>query len=538
MPHGGLLERTAEAERIEGLLADALAGEGKVALVEGPAGIGKTRLLELARDLARGQFETLSARGSELERDFAFGAVRQLLEAVVADPARGASRLTGSASAAAPVFAPTEAPPAATGGSFATLHGLYWLVLDLAEERPLLLTVDDLQWCDAPSLRAFAYLARRLDGARVLLLATLRDTDPGTDPELIGELAADPYAERLQPGPLGPGSVAVLIEDRLGAPPGEGFARACLDATGGNPLLLDQLLGAMAGDGVVPDDAHIAEVRAIRSSALSRSVPMRLRRLPPAATDVARAVAVLDASATPTSVADLTGLGPEAVAGATRELVRADLLRPDAALAFTHPVVRDAVYADLTAVERELLHAAAARRLRDRGANPEQVAAQLLATGPLGERWAGDLMLRIGRATAGAGAYAESAPFFDRALREPHDAADEGRMLYELGLAEAHATRPVAREYLRAAYDAQEDPDDRALTAVSLLRFLMVTGDAEGVRSFVVEVDADLREATEDLRHQLKALELLGAHLGYVPRRRLAETGAFRRLPRHRGWGT
>ena len=68
------------------------------------------------------------------------------------------------AGAAAPAAGVLEAPGGAAEGSFAVLHGLYWAVLNLAEERPVLLALDDLQWSDRPSLRFVAYLVRRLEG--------------------------------------------------------------------------------------------------------------------------------------------------------------------------------------------------------------------------------------------------------------------------------------------------------------------------------------------------------------------------------------
>jgi predicted ATPase len=94
--------------------------------------------------------------------------------------------------------------------SFAALHGLYWLTVNIAGEQPLLLAVDDLQWCDRPSLRFLAYLARRLEGVSVVLAVGLRTAERGTDPVLTGELAAAPGALRLQPGPLNQASVAEL----------------------------------------------------------------------------------------------------------------------------------------------------------------------------------------------------------------------------------------------------------------------------------------------------------------------------------------
>ena len=116
------------------------------------------------------------ARGaSELERDHSFGVVRQLLEPAVvrADAERREALLEGAASLAAPAVGLAAG---GAGDRFAVLHGLYWLVANLAalEDRPLLLVVDDLQWADAPSLGFLAYLVRRLEGLPVAVAAAAR----------------------------------------------------------------------------------------------------------------------------------------------------------------------------------------------------------------------------------------------------------------------------------------------------------------------------------------------------------------------------
>ncbi len=366
----GLLERDRELAALDRLIADAENGRGRVALIEGPAGIGKSRLLAEARTEAGGRLTVLSARCGELERDFSFGAVRQLLEPV-------ADRERMLAGAAAPAAGVLEAPGGAAEGSFAVLHGLYWAVLNLAEERPVLLALDDLQWSDRPSLRFVAYLVRRLEGSPVLVAATLRSTEPGTDPALIAEIAADPLCEAVRPGPLGKDAVTELVTERLGEPEPR-FAAACRDATGGNPLLLRHLIAALAQDGVAPTAAGAPAVREIGHRAVSRTVLLRLSRLPEDAVAVARAVAVLGESSGLPTVAALTGLDEATVARAAGELARADILRAETPLGYVHPLVRDVVYLDVPAGERELQHGRAAEVLAAADAPAEEVAAQLL----------------------------------------------------------------------------------------------------------------------------------------------------------------
>lgn len=163
---GRILERERELEVLATAVeavADRTAG---LVLVEGPAGIGKSRLLAAARTLAdERRLYVRAARGGELERDFPFGIVRQLFESMLVDEGARSSLLSGAAGTAAPVFGrPGErAGELLAEGSFAVLHGLYWLTADVSQERPVVLVVDDLHWCDRASLRFLAYSR---DGSR------------------------------------------------------------------------------------------------------------------------------------------------------------------------------------------------------------------------------------------------------------------------------------------------------------------------------------------------------------------------------------
>ena len=139
-------------------------------LVEGPAGIGKSRLIDELGDPSRpSRAERAHRPRRPLEQDFAFGVARQLFEPLLGDPPRRERLLAGAAASAAPVFdVPGAVDPGTVDGSFAALHGLYWLAANVAEDAPLLLVVDDLHWCDRPSLRFIGYLARRLAGSHFL----------------------------------------------------------------------------------------------------------------------------------------------------------------------------------------------------------------------------------------------------------------------------------------------------------------------------------------------------------------------------------
>ncbi|HEX2096915.1 MAG TPA: AAA family ATPase [Solirubrobacterales bacterium] len=528
----GLFDRGPEVEELDSRIEQAVAGQGCLAVIEGPAGIGKSRLLAEARRRAKGSMRVLSARGGELEGEFPFGVVRQLFDPELADPERRELLLSGAAAPAAAVFG--EVGSGAEGGqgaSFAALHGVFWLVLGLAEESPLLLSVDDLHWCDRPSLMFLAYLARRIEGQPVLLLTGLREAEPGTDPALLGEIANDPAATTVRPGPLSDEAVAAFLEDRLGATPDPGFVAACQESTGGNPLLLSQLVTALRSEGVRPDAGHIERVTDIGPRAVSRTVLLRLARLPAEARSVARAVAVLGDGVELPAVAGLAGVEEGRAADATRELARAEILRPEPPLGFVHPLVRDAVYHELSPGERELEHARAAALLRDGSAPIDRVAAQLLHTSPRGERWAAELMWEAGRAAMHAGAAESAAAYLRRALNDLPADADRGRLLFELGAAEALISGATAQEHLALACEELSDPMARAIAAGLLSRTLLFMGSPEEAASIAGCAAAELPEQFDDLRMGLEALESMTVFFGARQDERLSRLRQYRHRP-------
>jgi DNA-binding NarL/FixJ family response regulator len=510
-----LVERERELEVLDELIGDAVRGEGRLALVEGPAGVGKTELLAEARERGARTMTVLSARASELEQAFPFGVVRQLFEGVAADPEAGARVLAGAAEAAGAVFGTLPHDEAEAGGaSFAALHGLFWLALNLTEERPLLLTVDDLQWCDRPSLRFIAYLTRRLEGTPILLVATQRTTQRGTDPTLLGEIAHDPLTVAIRPGPLSEAGVTALVRARLGEEADSAFCRACHDSTGGNPLLLSQLLRALESDAVQPLAESAELVRDIGPSAVSRTVLLRLARLPPEAASVAGAVAVLGESAELPAVAALAGGDEDRVAELTGALARAEILRADGPLRFVHPLVRDAVYGEVPPAERELRHARAAELLRERDAPRDQIATQLLNAPRRGDPWVAGLLEETGRAAMQRGAAESGVAYLRRALEEPPPSDARPGLMLQLGLAEALVNAPAAIEPLEQACRTHADPAKRARAARELAQLLMFTPAPERGVEVARRAAAELPPELADLRMQLEAVEITGISFG------------------------
>jgi DNA-binding CsgD family transcriptional regulator/Flp pilus assembly protein TadD len=517
------------------LLGDAIGGEGRVALIEGPAGIGKTRLLAEARAQAPSYgMTTLSARGSELEREFPFGVARQLFEGALTDPARRDRLFQGAAAPARAVFESPSGPSDAGEGpgdaSFAALHALFWLAVNITADGPLLLAIDDLPWVDRPSLRFLAYLTRRLEGLPIAIATTLRTGEPPTDPALIAEIIQDPATAPVRPRPLTEAAVAEMVRDRLGAEADAAFCAAVHRATVGNPLLLRQLLTALESDRVAPDAEHAHVVRDIGQGAVSRSVLLRLERLGAETTAVARAVAVLGEHADLPAIGALAGIDEQRVATASAALARAEILRPERPLGFVHPLVRDAVYHDLPLGERELQHGRAARILSETGAPPEQVAAHLLVVPRRGEQWVSDLLQQAAADAMRKAAPESAVAYLRRALEEPPPPDQLARVQFELGVAEMLTRGPAALEHLEAAYGAIDDPVQRAVVAGVLGRALLFTGRPEEGTDLARDAARALPPEAEEVRAQMDAFDVITVWFGVRPPSELKRLEPYRKL--------
>ena len=479
---GLLLERDRELERIGRTLQRAHQGHGGALVVEGPPGIGKTVLLAAARDAAGEEgFRVLRARGAELEREFAFGVVRQLVEPVVA----GASQrerawlLDGPPGVAARLLGLPGLGVGLPGGTplapdplFAVLHGLYWLCANLAAERPLALVVDDAHWADGASLRFVAFLLPRLEELPAAVLLAGRPAEAGQSQELLAALMMDPATEVVTVAPLTTRGVATLVAAGLGVEPEPQFAAACWEATGGTPFLVRTLVEALQEEGVAPVTSSAAKVQNIATATLGRWAMLRLARLGSDAADLAQAVAVLE-RAELDQAARLAGLAPHNGARAVQLLVRAGVF-DEAPLCFAHPILRAAVYREMAVTERAEAHGRAARLLAEAHASPARVAEHLLATAPAGDAWVVEQLRAAAWEATARGAPESAGAYLRRALTEPPPPEVRADLLLELGVAEFNAGQPGWHDHLEEAVEAAADDTTRtaaALVFANALRF-------------------------------------------------------------------
>ncbi|MFZ0089236.1 MAG: AAA family ATPase [Solirubrobacteraceae bacterium] len=499
---GALLERERELGALREGLDRARGGEGTLLLIEGPAGIGKTQLGRGARAAAeQAGITPLTARGSELEQPFAFGVVRQLLEQVTGDGRERADLFGGAALPAARLFTPDEHLARDGNVGFEALHSLYWLIVNLADQGPLLVLVDDCQWVDLDSLRFLSYLASRIEGLPVAMVLASRtpDTPVSDAASPWSQLTARPSAVALYPRPLSESAAVALVRERLGADADEEFCRACHAATDGNPLFLRELLQGLTAAAVVPSAAAASEVQSVGPASVSRFVLHRLAALGPSATELARSVAVLGDESDLQLAARVSGLTEAGARDAADDLVRADIFARGERLGFVHPIVRAALYEDLVPGERQTRHAAVARALTTAGAPPERITAHLLLTTPTGDLRRVQTLRSAAMSAAHRGAPRAAAERLRRALAESPPEQECGEILAELGRYEVAAMQfEAAEQHLQACLQSAADLTTRADAASWLARCAIVSGGHSAEAA--VQALASLADEIDEIR--------------------------------------
>jgi len=511
-----LLERDAELAALEALIEAAAHGDGRLVIVQGSAGIGKTRLLTVARTFAAGAgFRVLMARAGELESAFPFGIVRQLFEPALAR-AGADDRLelmTGAAELATPLFAPNagfEAPYPPAEPSFSILHGLYWVAANLALRQPTLLAIDDLHWADEPSLSWIAYLARRLDGLPLIVVAATRPPEQATVPGPVTELITDPLATVIRPSGLGSEATAILSSERLGTHPDDEFVEALQRATGGNPLYLTALLDSVAAEHIDPSSGEAERVLAVGPQVVSRQVEQRLAQLAPQARALVECAAALGGETPLEHAAALAKLDLVDAASTASALVRFEFLRSENPIEFRHPVVRSSIYETIPLGLRSTMHRRAAELLLGRGSRPEKASGHLLATFPAGDSFVSDTLRAAARRALEHGAATPAVNLLRRALDEPPADDELFAVLVELGSAEQLVSGTDAVKHLATAFGLPADQGSHAALAIRYSRALwLVERFEEAVRVVHDSLD-ELDSAAPPLREELTA-ELIGA---------------------------
>ncbi|MCA1726842.1 MAG: AAA family ATPase, partial [Actinobacteria bacterium] len=476
-----MLERERELAVVERALDRLAGGAGSLLLIEAPAGIGKTRLLAEAVELARGRgLQVRAARGGELEREMPFGVARQLFQPLIerASERQRARLLSGSARfALAALGHDGPARAGREGDPLAPIDGLFWLLANVAESRPVLLSIDDAQWADAHTLRFLEYVSRRLADVPVLVAAGVRSGEPD-QPVRLELLRLE--AERIHPGALTSSAVHTLIASEFGVEPSPEFVEACATVTAGNPFLLAELLRGVRIDGMEPSSDAAGSVAKLAPDTVARYALVRLGRFGDDAISLAWAVAVLGGAPQLRHAARLAGVDEEQAEVLIDRLRGAEILAPGLPLDFVHPLVRQAIYGDLPEGQRSSLHRRAAEILASTGESSRTLAPHLLACSPNSDQW---VVARLREAAAEAtttGAHESGVTYLERALAEPPESDLPVRSQLAHALMEAEPVR--APHVLEGVAVEVTDPASRLETLRLLAAAYFISGrlvDAE-----------------------------------------------------------
>ncbi|WP_414504515.1 helix-turn-helix transcriptional regulator [Streptomyces sp. NEAU-L66] len=496
-----LVGRERELAAMDAVAADVLSGGPRVVQLEGSAGIGKSALLSTWWD-RNAQFRVLRARCHPLEREFAFGAVRQLFKpllAAVSDTDR-ARLLEGSAAATLRALddaAVPDPPPEAASATAATLRELDALVSRLSRRQPLLLAVDALQWIDQPSLRWLVHFVGRADSDSlpVLIAVTTRSAEGRRLDPLCAELVRPANCHTLVVEPLDVDGVGQLVRTLWGAEePDEAFCAACHAATGGHPLFVRALLHQAQRSGVKPTTEFRDRIPTVTLSTLGGEISHRLCQASDEVVALARALAFLGDRKPPELLAAYCATGRAVVQSAAEELRSLGLLRADGNPRFTHPVVRDTVLATLSPEELGVGHARAAQVSCLSGRPDEEVAAHLLAAGPVHGSWVLPALRRAATEALRRGAPETAVTYLRSALHQPLDESERARVLLELGTAASHYDAALAISCVTGALEGLTDEAARS-DALGVLAYSLLL--SRGSRTDLSSVDRKIAALSE-----------------------------------------
>ncbi|HWD55694.1 MAG TPA: AAA family ATPase [Acidimicrobiales bacterium] len=409
-----LYERDVAVATLESAVAAARRGEGRAVFLEGEAGLGKTTLLEVARDRHGAGLALRTARGNAMERDLPFAFMEQAL-GFFSPPSSEWNEADNAASTE--VGAEWEAL-----GRRTEVYALARSRLRrLANDGPVLFLLDDIHWADPDSLRLLLYLVRRSAQLPVALVGSLRPW-PSEARMAIGQLAAEGQTLVVHLPALSEPASAQLLESLTARALEGDQAQRAWRLTDGNPLLLVEAARVLRDDGRLP-----ASDGGVRTSAASTLLLSHVAGLPPDAVGVAQAAAALGRSFLLGVLQTVSGLEREAFAEAFDITVAAGLLRGDGAGrgAFHHELVAASIDKDTPPARRRLLHLRAFEHYVDVG-DEESAVPHVLAGGLVVDPRVGPLLARAGARALRDGAVETGLTHLRRAVEISDPAASDG----------------------------------------------------------------------------------------------------------------
>jgi DNA-binding CsgD family transcriptional regulator/tetratricopeptide (TPR) repeat protein len=493
--------RDQELGAVSELLDRLRSGSGAVLLVEGAAGIGKSRLIgEGVRMAQRVGFR------------IGLGA---------AEPSESVAELAPLLRA---LFDGSE--PLLDRAGLSSLHAApeqrYWRLQDLqslleraALDGPLLVVLDDVQWGDTGTVAALRALPTRLASVPIGWVVAMRPDQRPTQLRSAVEYLAGEGAERLVLEPLSEAAVAQVTSDVMQAEPDEALVRMAREA-GGNPFLLVELLEGLRQEGLVRVDSGRATLTEHRlPERVSASMRVRLARMSETARQVATVAGSLGRAFSVSELSEMLGLPPASLLTSIEELIEAGIVRERGnELAFQHDLIREAVRGASAPSVRRALDRQAADVMLGRGALPVEVAIQLAASALPGDEVAITTLLAAAEALA---------------TTDPGASADLSRRALELA-PDRHPLRgPLVVQAAMSLHAAGRVEEAKAFADNAMREVLPVVEEAEvrlGIAGmWLVSPDVRVHASREALRLVGLPEQLRLAHLSKLAYNLLVAAG-------------
>jgi predicted ATPase len=503
---GVFVGRDRELGEMRGALEDALAGRGRLLLLVGEPGIGKTRTTEELATYARVRGAKVHwGRCHEGEAAPAYWPWTEAIRSYVreADPVGLAWELGGGGAEVARVVPeirervaglpePPELDP--EQARFRLFDAISTFLTGASRSRPIVLVLDDLHWADASSLELLKFVARQLSDTGLLVVATYRDVELGRHHPLAGtlsELAATEHCTRIALRGLDSAAVARFIQMSAGSPPPERLVEIVTDQTEGNPFFVSEVVrllvseGRLDGSGGNGTTGTVADWELAIPQGVREVVGRRLDRLSEETNEILTLAGAIGREFDLEVLESICSPGREEIERALTEAIDAQLIAETGTgrYSFSHALVRETLYEEIPAARRVQLHCQIGEALErlyaaDPGPHLAELAHHFLEGAPAGDvARAVDYAERAARSATDQLAHDEAVAHLKRALdalEAQHRGEQERRLALtlELGEAQTRAGRLAdARETIEAAAELAreaEDADSLARAALDL----------------------------------------------------------------------
>lgn len=512
----GFVGRERELDELRGGLDDVLRGRGRLCLLTGDAGIGKSRLAEEIAALAsergarvlwgrcwHGSGATAYWPWIQILRTYVRGCSDDQLTTLAGPGAAHLGRLVPE------IGERLDVDPAAGSRDpeLARLELFEAVSAFLRAAAPLVLVLDDLHWADRSSLLLLSYLARDVADADMFVIGAYRDIEAGTDPDtrrLLAEAARHGAAVPLRG--LDEADVAAFVERSFGVVLDRRSAEGIHTLTGGNPFFVSEVVRLLAAEGRLED---MPPTGPAVPAGVKETVRRRLELCAPATRDVLEVAATIGSSFSLAVLEGAAAADRPAILVALDEAISLRILSGGAldSYVFAHALIRETIYEDLSPGERAQLHGRvgeAIERLSTTGRRLPEIAHHFVkaALGGL-DVPAITYSVRAGRRAVGLLAYEEAAKHFERALGIAEITGDSGeqcRIMVDYGDALWRAGDPRTRKVFAQAAEGARATGSAGLLAEAALGF----GQGLGGLGFSYRVDRGLIRLLED------ALEAIG----------------------------